>query len=94
LRIAYFMQARHTKSPNYYIPCVSLPRQFGGLAPRQARQGLTFQKIRCVALSHQAALLLVAPRHEAAEIAAARTFNLGPEQRSWLIVRNGGKSVI
>jgi len=32
--------------------------------------------------------------HEAAEIAAARTFNLGPEQRSWLIVRNGGKSVI
>jgi len=39
-------------------------------------------------------VLLVAPRHEAVEVAAARTFNLGPEQRSWLIVRNGGKSVI
>src|SRR3974390_3020719 len=74
------------------IPCVSLPRQFGGLAPRQARQGLTFRKIRCVALSHQAnpVVLLVAPRHEAAEVAAARTFDLGPEQRSRLIVQERG----
>ena len=38
-------------------------------------------------------VLLVAPRHEAAEVAAARTFNHGSEQRSWLIVQERGVRV-
>ena len=38
-------------------------------------------------------VLLFAPRHEAAEVAAARTFDLGPEQRSRLIVQERGVRV-
>ena len=38
-------------------------------------------------------VLLVAPRHEAAEVAAARTFNLGPERHSRLIVQERGVRV-
>ena len=78
------MQARHTKSPNYYPPVSACPGDSADLRLVKRGKDSPFKKfdVLLYRIRRRPVVLLVAPRHEAVEVAAARTFNLGPEHRN------------